>query len=210
MDKFTVFTAVAAPYEKPNVDTDQLLPARFLRRPRSEGYQTFLFRDLRYNDDNSEKPDFVLNQAPYRKAGIMVADRAFGGGSSREQAVWALTDSGIRSVIASSFGDIFYNNAFKNGFLPVRLDQPLVEDLRAQLLKNPGAKITIDLDKQTVLAPDGKTHSFDIGGFHKQSMLLGLDEVGVTLLNDPEISTFEGAYKTRRPWMSAPPRPVRA
>jgi len=162
MEKFTTLTAVAAPMDRPNIDTDQLLPARFLRRPRDEGFGDVLFIDQRFDDDGNPRPDFVLNQEPYKEARIIVGDRNFGGGSSREGAPWALLDYGFRCIIASSFGDIFYNNSLKNGLLPVRLPEDAVKAIRAQLHDNPGTTITVDLEAQTVTSPDGTTHSFDI------------------------------------------------
>jgi len=203
MEKFTTLTAVAAPMDRPNIDTDQLLPARFLRRPRDEGFGDVLFIDQRFDDDGNPRPDFVLNQAPYKEARIIVGDRNFGGGSSREGAPWALLDYGFRCIIASSFGDIFYNNSLKNGLLPIRLPEDTVKAIRAQLHENPGTTITIDLDAQTVVAPDGSTHSFDIEPFRKQSLLKGLDDIGMTLEHESEIETFEKGFQQRRPWLFA-------
>jgi 3-isopropylmalate/(R)-2-methylmalate dehydratase small subunit len=203
MEKFTTLTAVAAPMDRPNIDTDQLLPARFLRRPREEGFGDVLFIDQRQNDDGTPNPDFVLNKPAYKDARIIVADRNFGGGSSREGAPWALLDYGIRCVVASSFGDIFYNNSLKNGLLPVRLSDDDVKAMRQQLHDKPGATLTVDLAAQTVTAPDGSTHKFDIEPFRKQSLLKGLDDVGMTLERDKEISAFEEGYSARRPWLFA-------
>lgn len=203
MEKFTTLTAVAAPMDRPNIDTDQLLPARFLRRPREEGFGDVLFIDQRQNDDGTPNPDFVLNKPAYKDARIIVADRNFGGGSSREGAPWALLDYGIRCVVASSFGDIFYNNSLKNGLLPVRLSDDDVKAMRQQLHDKPGATLTVDLAAQTVTAPDGSTHTFDIEPFRKQSLLKGLDDVGMTLERDKEISAFEEGYRARRPWLFA-------
>lgn len=203
MEKFTTLTAVAAPMDRPNIDTDQLLPARFLRRPREEGFGDVLFIDQRQNDDGTPNPDFVLNKPAYKDAKIIVADRNFGGGSSREGAPWALLDYGIRCVVASSFGDIFYNNSLKNGLLPVRLSDDDVKAMRQQLHDKPGATLTVDLAAQTVTAPDGSTHTFDIEPFRKQSLLKGLDDVGMTLERDKEIGAFEEGYRARRPWLFA-------
>lgn len=201
MDPFVVLEGVAAPLDKSNVDTDQILPARFLRRPRKDGYQAFLFRDSRFREDGSENPDFVLNQAPFRKARILVGDRNFGGGSSREQAPWGLTDYGIRCVIAADFGDIFYFNSLKCGLLPVQLDIDTCIKLRAQLHAQPGATMRVDLPKQTVTAPDGATYPFKIDAFRKHCLLEGLDDIGLTLQHDAAITAFEQAYRRRFEWL---------
>ena len=203
MEKFTTLTAVAAPMDRPNIDTDQLLPARFLRRPRDEGFGDLLFIDQRFDDDGKPRPDFVLNQEPYKEARIIVGDRNFGGGSSREGAPWALLDYGFRCIIASSFGDIFYNNSLKNGLLPVRLPEDAVKAIRAQLHDNPGTSITVDLEAQTVTAPDGTTHGFDIEPFRKQSLLKGLDDIGMTLEHEDKIDAFEAGFREKRPWLFA-------
>ena len=203
MEKFTTLTAVAAPMDRPNIDTDQLLPARFLRRPRDEGFGDLLFIDQRFDDDGKPRPDFVLNQEPYKEARIIVGDRNFGGGSSREGAPWALLDYGFRCIIASSFGDIFYNNSLKNGLLPVRLPEDAVKAIRAQLHDNPGTTITVDLEAQTVTSPNGTTHSFDIEPFRKQSLLKGLDDIGMTLEHEDKIDAFEASFREKRPWLFA-------
>jgi len=203
MEKFATLTAVAAPMDRPNIDTDQLLPARFLRRPRDEGFGDVLFIDQRFDDDGNPRPDFVLNQEPYKEARIIVGDRNFGGGSSREGAPWALLDYGFRCIIASSFGDIFYNNSLKNGLLPVRLPEDAVKAIRAQLHDNPGTTITVDLEAQTVTSPDGTTHSFDIEPFRKQSLLKGLDDIGMTLEHEDKIDAFEASFREKRPWLFA-------
>ncbi|MBW8270784.1 3-isopropylmalate dehydratase small subunit [Caldovatus aquaticus] len=201
MEPFTTLTAVAAPLDVPNVDTDQIAPARFLRRPRREGYADVLFHDLRYAAPGVERPEFVLNRPPYRDARILVADRNFGGGSSREQAVWALVDGGIRCVIAISFGDIFWENSVKGGLLLVRLDEPEVAALRRQLHARPGARITVDLERQSITAPDGRALAFEIEPARKRRLLLGLDEIGLTLRHEDAIAAFERGYRTRRPWL---------
>jgi 3-isopropylmalate/(R)-2-methylmalate dehydratase small subunit len=204
MDPFVVLEAIAAPFDRPNVDTDQILPARFMRRSRQEGFQTFLFRDLRFRDDGSEIPDFVLNQTPYRQARILVADRNFGGGSSREQAPWSLSDFGIRCVIASDFGDIFYTNAPKCGLLPVALDLEVCRRLREQLHARPGARLRIDLPAQTVTGPDGAVYAFAIDPFRKRCLLDGLDDIDLTLLHAATITAFETAYRRRFDWLFDP------
>jgi 3-isopropylmalate/(R)-2-methylmalate dehydratase small subunit len=201
MEPFTTLTAVAAPLDAPNLDTDQIAPARFLRRPRKEGYADVLFHDLRFSAPGVERPEFVLNRAPYRGARILVADRNFGGGSSREQAVWALVDGGIRCVIAISFGDIFWENSVKGGLLLVRLDEPNVAALRGQLHAQPGARITVDLERQCVTGPDGRELPFEIEPARKRRLLHGLDEIGVTLRHEPAIAAFEQGYRARRPWL---------
>ena len=201
MDRFTTLASVAAPIDRANVDTDQIAPIRFLRRARAEGYQDVLFHDLRFSAPGAERPEFVLNRPEYRNAKILVADRNFGGGSSREQAVWALSDYGIRCVIAVSFGDIFYNNSVKHGLLLVKLEAEVAAALRAQLNANPGASVAIDLEAQSVTAPDGKTIRFDIEPGRKKQLLLGLDEVQLTLQHDREIVAFDAAYRQRKPWL---------
>jgi 3-isopropylmalate/(R)-2-methylmalate dehydratase small subunit len=192
---FNVLEGVAAPLDQSKVDTDQILPARFLRRPRKEGYGQFLFRD------RMDDPRFVLNQPAYREARILVADRNFGGGSSREQAPWALSDYGIRCVIAVDFGDIFYLNSLKSGVLPIALDFQVCSDLRAQLHARPGATVKVDLPGQTVTGPDGGTHRFEIDAFRKKCLLEGLDDVGVTLQHEAAIAAFETQYRQRFDWL---------
>lgn len=201
MQAFTKLTAVAAPLDMPNVDTDQIAPARFLRRPREEGYQDILFHDLRFEAPDKERPDFLLNRPEYRNAGILVADRNFGGGSSREQAVWALVDYGIRCVIAVSFGDIFYNNSVRHGLLLIRQDAATAKGLRDRLHARPGASMSVDLGAQTITAPDHAVIRFDIEPGRKRRLLLGLDDIGTTLQHETEIAGFEARYRTRRPWL---------
>ena len=202
MQSFTTLTAVAAPVDLPNVDTDGIVPARFLRKPRSTpGYATFLFHDVRFEPDGREKADFVLNQAPYRGAKILVAAENFGCGSSREAAVWALDAFGIRAVVAPSLGDIFHQNCFKNGLLPVILPGAVVAELRRQLHARPGATMRVDLEAQTVTAPDGTTHRFEIDPFRKQMLLTGQDEITLTLGHEPAIAAFEARYAAEMPWL---------
>jgi len=195
MQPFVVLEGVAAPLDKSKVDTDQILPARFLRRPRKEGYGQFLFRD--WMDD----PQFVLNQAPYREAKILVADRNFGGGSSREQAPWALSDYGIRCVIAADFGDIFYFNSLKTGVLPVALPAEICSDFRESLHQEPGATMKVDLPAQTVTGPDGSAYRFEIDAFRKKCLLEGLDDIGITLQHEAAIAAFEAKYRQRFDWL---------
>lgn len=195
MQPFTTLTAIAAPLDLDNVDTDQILPARFLRRPRDERYGTYGFADLRFTADGTKQPDFILNQAPFDTAGALVAGRNFGVGSSREAAVYALLAMGIRCVVAESFGDIFFSNALKNGLLPVRLPAEVCAGLRATLLARPGASVTVDLGAQSLTGPDGTAHAFVIPPFARDCLLRGLDEIGLTLTLAEDIAAFE----TRHP-----------
>jgi 3-isopropylmalate/(R)-2-methylmalate dehydratase small subunit len=201
MEAFQRLDAVAVPMPVPNVDTDQIIPARFLRKPRKEGYGQYLFHDLRFDDGGREKPDFVLNRPPYRGARILVADKNFGCGSSREHAVYALWDSGFRAVIAPSFGDIFYENSFKNGFLPIVLPVETAAVLCRALEAKPGAQIVVDLAAQTVAAPDGTRHGFEIDAFRKECLLRGIDELDVTLSHRAEIEAFERKQAQAVPWI---------
>ena len=183
---FTQVTAAGVPLDKANVDTDQLIPARFLKYPRDENNADRLFHDLR------KDPDFVLNKEPFKSQGqVLVAERNFGCGSSRESAVYVLQDWGFRAVIAPSFGDIFFNNSFKNGFLPVRLPGAVCAKIRADLTTNPGATITIDLEEQTVLTPDRRLHNFEVDDFRKYCMIRGLDDIDFTLEHTAKIDQFE-------------------
>ena len=191
MEKFQRLDAPALPMGTPNIDTDQIIPARFLRKPRKLGYQGFLFHDLRFNDDGAEKPGFVLNKPPYRQARVLVADRNFGCGSSREHAVYALWDYGFRAVIAPSFGDIFFNNCLKNGLLPVVLPTEDAAALRAYLERWPGSSLIVDLAKQEVTGPNGEVLRFEIDPFRKHCLIEGVDEIDFTLGFDKEIAAFE-------------------
>src|ERR1700730_5520242 len=189
MQAFQNLDAVAAPMARPNVDTDQIVPARFLRKPRNLGFGDYLFRDLRLDKDGRER-DFVLNKPGYRDAKILVAERNFGCGSSREAAVYALWDYGFRAVIAPSFGDIFYGNSFKNGLLPVVLPAETVAALRDEVTRQPRAHIVVDLERQEVVAPSGAVHRFDVDPFRKQSLVQGVDEIELTLGHETEIAAF--------------------
>ena len=204
MRPFNVLTAVAAPLELANVDTDKIVPARYLRKIRSAaaGYDPYLFFDLRFGAQGEERPEFVLNQPAYRDAGILVAGANFGCGSSREGAVYALLDSGIRAVIAPSFGDIHYANEIQNGMLPVILPDDTCAELRKQLRASPGAQLTIDLAEQTVLDTLGARHTFAIDAVYRQRLLQGLDEVGLVLQHVGEIEAFEKARAQRYPWLA--------
>jgi 3-isopropylmalate/(R)-2-methylmalate dehydratase small subunit len=192
-EPFTTFTAIAAPLEMSNVDTDQILPARFMRRPRDERYATYGFHDLRFAPDGTPKPDFVLNRAPFDRAGILVAQRNFGVGSSREAAVYALLALGIRCVVAESFGDIFFSNSLKNGLVPVRLPEEACASLRAAVAAAPGMQLTVDLQGQVLTSPDGAAFGFTIPPFARECLLRGLDEIGLTFTLLPEIEAYEAA-----------------
>jgi 3-isopropylmalate/(R)-2-methylmalate dehydratase small subunit len=207
VEPFARLTAVAAPIDLPNIDTDRIIPARFLRKPRgSEGYARFLFHDVRFDADGAERPDFVLNQAPFRDTKILVTAENFGCGSSREAAVWALDACGMRAVIAPSLGDIFHQNCYKNGLLPVILPGALVAGLRRRLHDEPGATVTVDLEAQTVTAPDGTRHRFEIDPFRKELLLNGLDEIGLTLDSEARIREFEERHAQLMPWAVPAPR----
>jgi len=202
MHPFTNITAVAAPLDLANIDTDKIIPARFLRRLREPGYEKLAFHDIRYDADGKDRPDFVLNQAPYKAAKILVAGANFGCGSSREAAVYVMWDYGIRSVIAPSFGDIHYGNELQNGMLPVVLPDATCQKLRQQLRDQPGAQITVDLETQTVTGPDGATHRFEIDANHKERLLKGLDDIGLVMQNIKEIEAFEKKHHEEMPWLA--------
>ncbi|TVQ84136.1 MAG: 3-isopropylmalate dehydratase small subunit [Micavibrio sp.] len=202
MEKFTVLTGIAAPLKMRNVDTDMIIPKQFLRTIKRTGLGKNLFNDMRYHEDGSEKTDFVLNRAPYRDAVILVAGENFGCGSSREHAPWALLDFGIRCVIAPSFADIFYNNSFKNGILPVVLEQSIVEDILQQIEKTGGENVTVDLEKRQVLYGEGKTAAFEVEEFRRTCLLQGLDDIGLTLKNEEDIQTYEQQIAAEKPWLA--------
>ena len=192
MGPFTRITAIAAPIDWPNVDTDRIIPARFLRKPQgSPGYDRFLFHDVRFEADGAEKPEFVLNWPAFRGARILVAADNFGCGSSREAAVWALAAYGVRVVIAPSLGDIFHQNCFKNGLLAAILPGDVVAGLRGTLRARPGSTLAVDLDSQTVTAPEGAVHRFELDPFRKQMLLSGQDEIALTLGYEAQIAEFE-------------------
>jgi 3-isopropylmalate/(R)-2-methylmalate dehydratase small subunit len=203
MEKFETFTGVAAPLNLANVDTDKIIPARFLKTIKRSGLGVHLFAGLRYNDDESEKPDFVLNQPKYRHAEILVAGDNFGCGSSREHAPWALLDFGIRCVIAPSFADIFHGNCFKNGILPIALPQEICETLMADAALGTNARITIDLERQLVIRPDGEEIHFKIDPFRKHCLLNGLDEVALTMARGPAIDAYEAKARAAHSWQPA-------
>ena len=201
MDKFTTLTGVAAPLPMINVDTDMIIPKQYLKTIERTGLGKALFDEMRYNPDGSEKPEFVLNQPAYRKAQILIAGENFGCGSSREHAPWALLDFGIRCIIAPSFADIFHTNSLKNGVLPIRLPQEICAQLMDDARKGANARITIDLEKQTITRPDGQTIHFEIGAFHKSCLLQGIDEIGMTLKKDKAIAGFEDKHRKHQPWL---------
>jgi len=192
MEAFRKLTAVAVPYDPVNVDTDQVIPARFLKYSREQGYGRFLFHDLR------ENPAFILNRPPYDKAKIFVGNTNFACGSSREGAAYAFFDAGFRSVIAPSFGDIFFMNCLKNGIVPVRLSDALCSALRKELAEKPGTLVTVDLESQTV---NGQ-HAFSIDPFYREMLLNGVDEIGLTMSMLPQIEAFEKTYASETPWLT--------
>ncbi|MSU90446.1 3-isopropylmalate dehydratase small subunit [Rhodobacteraceae bacterium 2CG4] len=200
MDKFTTLTGVAAPLPMVNVDTDMIIPKQFLKTIKRTGLGVNLFDEMRFDDDGNEKPDFVLNQPAYRDARILVAGDNFGCGSSREHAPWALLDFGIRCVIAPSFADIFYNNCFKNGILPITLPQEDVDKLMDDAERGANAVLTVNLEDQTISGPDGGKIAFDVDPFKKECLLNGLDDIGLTLKNETAIGRFEESYSAQRPW----------
>ncbi len=200
MTPFTTLTAIAAPIDEPNVDTNQLCPTRFNKVPRGPAHAKILFHDRRFNADGSEK-EHILNVEPFKRAQIIVADRNWGSGSSRESAVYALYEFGIRCVIAPSFADIHSNNCSKNGLLPVVLSDAECAELRAQLRDNPGATISVDLAAQTVVDAKGVTHQFEIHPVRKKCLLEGLDDIARTEQYASQLAAHEAAYKIERPWL---------
>jgi 3-isopropylmalate/(R)-2-methylmalate dehydratase small subunit len=200
MEPFTTLTATAAPIDIVNCDTDRILPARFLRKPRVAGYERWLFHDMRFDAQGNERADFILNQPPFRPARILVAAANYGCGSSREQAVYAMADYGIRAVIAPSFGDIHHGNALQNGLAPIVLAEADCARLRSQLHAAPGAAVTIDLPAQAVLGPDGTRYRFDIDPAAKERLTRGLDDVGLVLQHIEAIEGFEERYLADHPW----------
>lgn len=201
MDKFTKLTGVAAPLPMANVDTDKIIPARFLKTIKRTGLGVHLFDTLRFDADGNERPDFVLNQGPYRRAEILIAHENFGCGSSREHAPWALLDFGIRCVIAPDFADIFHNNTFKNGILPIRLPREICDQLMEDAKQGDNARLTIDLEEQVVVRPNGEKIPFEIDPFRKHLLLNGLDDIGQTLQHAPKIDSYEAKQKAEKSWM---------
>ena len=201
MQKFTTLTGIAAPLPLINVDTDMIIPKQFLKTIKRSGLGVNLFDEMRYDQDGNESPDFVLNKPAYRNAQILVAGDNFGCGSSREHAPWALLDFGIRCVIAPSFADIFFNNCFKNGILPIALPQEQVDTLMEDAERGANATVTVDLETQTITGPDGGTIRFDVEPFRKHCLMNGLDDIGLTLEKAAAIDAFEAGAQTQRPWI---------
>ena len=210
MRAFTQHQGIVAPMDRSNVDTDMIIPKQFLKSIKRTGFGPNLFDELRYLDEGKPdqdcagrplNPDFVLNQDRYKNASVLLARANFGCGSSREHAPWALDDFGFRVIIAPSFADIFYNNCFKNGLLPIVLDEKVVDKLFRETEENEGYQLTVDLQAQTVTRPDGKQYAFEIDAFRKHCLLNGLDDIGLTLRDADAISAFEAGHKQRQPWL---------
>jgi 3-isopropylmalate/(R)-2-methylmalate dehydratase small subunit len=201
MEKFTALTGVAASLPMVNVDTDMIIPARFLKSIKRTGFGESLFYTLRYDEDGNERPDFVLNKPAYRNAKILIAGSNFGCGSSREHAPWALQDFGIKCVIATDFADIFYNNSFKNGILLIKLPQEEIDKLHEDAERGANATITVDLERQEITGPDGGVIKFDIDPFKKHCLLNGLDDIGLTMQKEDKITSYEERQKTETPWL---------
>jgi 3-isopropylmalate/(R)-2-methylmalate dehydratase small subunit len=200
MEKFTVLEGVAAPLKMLNVDTDMIIPKQYLKTIKRSGLGAGLFAEMRYLADGTDNPDFVLNKPAYRQAKVLVAGDNFGCGSSREHAPWALLDFGIRCVISTSFADIFYNNCFKNGILPVKVSAEDLEKLFDDAERGANATLSIDLEKQEIRGPDGGTVRFAIDAFHKHCLLNGLDDIGLTMVKADKIGAYEADVKSKRPW----------
>ena len=200
MHKFTTLTGVAAPLPMINIDTDMIIPKQFLKTIKRTGLGKSLFYELRYDENGNENPDFVLNKPAYRNAEILIAGDNFGCGSSREHAPWALLDFGIRCVISTSFADIFYNNCFKNGILPIKVKPEELEKLLDDASRGANAKITVDLEKQEIRGPDGGVISFEIDPFRKHCLLNGLDDIGLTMQKEHAIKAYEEKVAAARPW----------
>jgi 3-isopropylmalate/(R)-2-methylmalate dehydratase small subunit len=194
MRPLTKHTGLVAPMDRSNVDTDQIIPKQFLKRIERTGFGQFLFFDWRFLDDGANNPDFVLNKPEYAGASVLLARRNFGCGSSREHAPWALEDFGFRVIIAPSFADIFYNNSFKNGMAPIKLDEAVVEDLFARVAKHPGYKLTVDLENLKITDEFGLSLDFELDAFRRHCLMNGLDDIGLTLQHEPEIAAYEKAH----------------
>ena len=201
MEPFTTLTGIAAPLPLANVDTDKIIPARFLKTIKRSGLGQFLFYTLRFDESGAEREDFVLNQEPYRGANILIAHENFGCGSSREHAPWSLLDFGIRCVIAPSFADIFFNNCFKNGILPIVLPREVCDALMDDAKMGGNARLTVDLERQVVVRPDGTEVSFEVDPFRKHLLLNGLDDIGQTLQHEAAITTHESKRRTEHAWL---------
>ena len=202
MEKFTTLTGTAAPLPMINVDTDKIIPKQFLRTIKRTGLSEGLFYEMRFDEAGNPKSGFVLDQPAYKDAKILVTGENFGCGSSREHAPWAILDAGIRCVIAPSFGDIFYNNCFKNGILPIQLPKEQVDLLMDDAERGANAVVSIDLEKQEIAGPDGGTIHFEIDAFRKHCLLNGLDDIGLTLAKTPRIDDYEAKQKHAQPWLA--------
>ena len=200
MEKFTKLTGVAAPLPIVHIDTDMIIPKQYLKTIARTGLGKGLFSEMRYKEDGSENPDFVLNQPAYRKAQILVAEDNFGCGSSREHAPWALLDFGVRCVISTSFADIFYNNCFKNGILPIKVSREDLAKLMDDASRGSNATLTVDLEAQEIRGPDGGVVKFDIDAFRKHCLIEGLDDIGLTMVKADKIASFEKKDSAARPW----------
>ena len=201
MDKFETLTGIAAPMPLVNIDTDMIIPKQFLKTIKRSGLGVNLFDEMRYDDDGNEKPDFVLNKPQYREAEILVTGDNFGCGSSREHAPWALKDFGIKAIISTSYADIFYNNCFKNGILPIVLPQEAVEVLMKDAEKGSNARMIVDLEAQTVTSSDGDVFHFEVDSFKKHCLLEGLDDIGLTMEKVASITAYEERVAQSRPWV---------
>lgn len=201
MEKFETFTGVAAPMPAQNIDTDKVIPARYLKTIKREGLGKNLFNDMRYNKDGSEVEDFILNQPAYRKSEVLVVGNNFGCGSSREHAPWALSDFGIKCLIGTDFADIFFNNSSKNGMLLIKLPKEIVDELMEDAKLGANARLTVDLESQTITRPNGEVVKFDVDPFKKHCLINGLDDISLTMGNKTDIDGFEGKEGLSRPWM---------
>ena len=201
MDKFETLTGIAAPMPLVNIDTDMIIPKQFLKTIKRSGLGANLFDEMRFNQDGSEIADFVLNQPQYRKTQILVAGENFGCGSSREHAPWALADFGIKVIVSTSFADIFYNNCFKNGMLPIVLPADQVDALMEDAEKGENARVTVSLEDQTITTSDGDVFSFEVDAFKKQCLIDGLDDIGLTMEKAASIDTYEQELAQSRPWV---------
>lgn len=201
MERFQEFTGVAAPMPLVNIDTDMIIPKQFLKTIKRTGLGVSLFHEMRYDQDGSENAEFVLNKDAWRNSEIIVAGDNFGCGSSREHAPWAIKDFGIKCVISTSFADIFYHNCFKNGILPVTLAKEEVDALMQHAESGQNARITVDLEKQTITGPDGDTYEFEIDPFKKRCLLQGLDDIALTLEKESNIAAFESRHRLAMPWL---------
>ncbi len=194
MKAFTQHAGLVAPMDRSNVDTDQIMPKQFLKRVERTGFGEFLFYDWRYLEDGSDNPEFELNRPEYQGASILLTRRNFGSGSSREHAPWGLEDYGFRAILAPSFADIFFNNCFKNGILPIQLDEAVIENLFARVTQNSGYQLTIDLETQTITDDQGLALEFDVDSFRRHCLMNGLDDIGLTLENEDEIVAYETSH----------------